>query len=127
MPTDFPGLLVEQIGMLRHAVTRELQFHQGEALPVEPRKSRARRRPAVRRWRFDLAFESLKLAIEVEGGVWVAGRHTRGSGYVKDLEKYNAAALLGWRVLRVTTQQVTNGYAAELVRFAVTDAMKRKR
>jgi len=53
-----------------------------------------------RRWRFDYAFIKQKVAVEQEGGVWSFGRHTRGSGFLKDCEKYNAATLLGWRVLR---------------------------
>lgn len=44
--------------------------------------------------------------MEIEGGVWSMGRHTRGSGFVKDMEKYNAAASLGWRVFRFTPKQV---------------------
>lgn len=58
-----------------------------------------------RLWRFDYAFPELKIAIEVEGGVWTKGRHTRGSGFVKDMEKYNAAASMGWTILRVTPKQ----------------------
>ena len=54
----------------------------------------------VRRWRFDLAIPSHRIAIEVEGGIWTRGRHTRGSGYLADLEKYNEATALGWAVLR---------------------------
>jgi very-short-patch-repair endonuclease len=62
-----------------------------------------------RRWRFDYAFVPASVAIEVEGGVWTRGRHTRGAGYVKDLEKYNSAALDGWHVLRFTPQQIARG------------------
>jgi very-short-patch-repair endonuclease len=69
-----------------------------------------------RRWRFDFAFPSQMVALEVEGGVWSHGRHTRGSGYVKDLEKYNAAAALGWQVLRVTPQQVRSGAVIDILR-----------
>jgi very-short-patch-repair endonuclease len=54
----------------------------------------------VRRWRFDIAIPELKIAIEIEGGAWVNGRHTRASGFIKDMEKYNSAVLLGWRLFR---------------------------
>lgn len=56
---------------------------------------------ALRRWRFDYAWPLHKLALEIEGGIWTQGRHTRGSGAVADLEKYSEAALLGWRILYV--------------------------
>ncbi|MBU2061919.1 MAG: hypothetical protein KKH44_08765 [Bacteroidetes bacterium] len=59
-----------------------------------------------RRWRFDYAYPDRKIAIEQEGAVWVSGRHTRGSGFVKDMEKYNQAAILGWRLLRYTPEQI---------------------
>src|SRR5678809_931558 len=66
-----------------------------------------------RRWRFDIAFEDERLAIEVEGGTWTRGRHTRGSGYEKDCEKYNTAVLLGWRVLRFTSCLLYTSDAAD--------------
>lgn len=53
-----------------------------------------------RKWRFDFANPSLKIAVECEGGVWVRGRHNRGIGFLNDMEKYNEAAIMGWRVLR---------------------------
>jgi very-short-patch-repair endonuclease len=65
----------------------------------------------TRRWRFDYALPDKSIGIEVDGAVWTNGRHTRGSGYQKDLEKYNEALILGWRVLRVSTGQVQNGQA----------------
>ena len=54
-----------------------------------------------RRWRFDYAFPNHKIAVEIEGGVWIDGRHNRASGFIKDMEKYNAAAVLGWRIYRI--------------------------
>lgn len=57
-----------------------------------------------RRWRFDWCWMAEKVVLEVEGAVWANGRHTRGSGFLKDMEKYNAATLAGWRVLRTTPQ-----------------------
>lgn len=56
-----------------------------------------------REWRFDFAFTEAKIAVEFEGGVWTQGRHTRPGGFLRDMEKYNEAAILGWRVLRVAT------------------------
>lgn len=64
-----------------------------------------------RRWRFDLAYIDSMIAIEIEGGGWVHGRHVRGSGFAKDLEKYNEALCLGWRVLRVDGNMIENGRA----------------
>lgn len=64
-----------------------------------------------RRWRFDFAWEHIRLACEVEGAVFAGGRHTRGLGFEKDAEKYAEALLRGWRVLRVTTGMVRDGRA----------------
>jgi hypothetical protein len=58
-----------------------------------------------RRWRFDFAHPTALIAVEIEGAVWINGRHTRGAGYLKDMEKYNAAAMLGWRVMRYGTSR----------------------
>jgi very-short-patch-repair endonuclease len=66
----------------------------------------------TRRWRFDYAFPLTMLAIEIDGGAFSGGRHTRGAGFVKDMEKLNEAAILGWRVLRFTPDQVKRGLAA---------------
>lgn len=75
-----------------------------------------------RRWRFDLAWpdQPVKLAVEIEGGVWTGGRHTRPSGFLKDIEKYNCAALLNWRLLRVTPAMIKSGEAMTLIERALT-------
>lgn len=59
-----------------------------------------------RRWRFDFAWPESDVALEVEGGVWIGGRHTRGSGFIKDMEKYNEAARLGWKILRFQPKEL---------------------
>lgn len=56
-----------------------------------------------------------RTALEIEGGAWSGGRHTRGKGFVADMEKYNEAQLLGWTIYRVTPEQVRSGYAAALM------------
>lgn len=72
-----------------------------------------------RRWRFDLAWPAHKAAVEVDGGTWIGGRHSRGTGYERDAEKLNEAALLGWLVIRVTPALVTDGRALRLVERAL--------
>lgn len=64
-----------------------------------------------RRWRFDFAWPDRSVAVEVEGGSWSSGRHTRPLGFEMDCVKYNEAALLGWRVLRVTPNMIEDGRA----------------
>lgn len=59
-----------------------------------------------RKWRADFAEPGSKLLIEIEGGTWTRGRHTRGKGYIGDIEKYNMAALEGWTVIRFATSHV---------------------
>ncbi len=82
-----------------------------------------------RRWTFDLAWPDRMLACEVEGGIWIrgGGRHNRASSFEKDAEKYNEAALKGWAVLRVTTQQVTSGYAVQLLERALRPVVSQER
>jgi hypothetical protein len=67
----------------------------------------------ARRWRFDIAYPAIMLAIEVEGGVWTKGAHVRGAHFEGDCEKYAEAAILGWTVLRVTPGQIKSGKAAK--------------
>jgi len=69
-----------------------------------------------RRWRFDFLWRDLMLAVECEGGVYSRGRHVRPGGFRKDAEKYNAAAMLGYRVLRFTAREIEDGTAIEAVR-----------
>ena len=73
-----------------------------------------------RKWRFDFYLPDCKLAIEVEGGVWTQGRHTRGKGYIADMEKYNTAQALGYTVLRFTPEQVLTPEAYATIRQAIT-------
>lgn len=87
------------------------------ALGLQP-ETEHRFHPA-RRWRFDFAFPALRLGVEVEGGLYSRGRHVRPAGYEADLEKYNAAALAGWMVLRFSPAQVRSGQAASMIEEAV--------
>ena len=72
-----------------------------------------------RRWAFDFAWgPPWRIALEIEGGVWTTGRHTRGRGYTNDVVKYNQAAILGWLVIRATTAMVRSGAVVDDLRAA---------
>jgi len=74
-----------------------------------------------RMWRFDFAWPERMVAVEIEGGTWVNGGHTRGAAYTKNCEKYNQAALDGWTLLRFTTDMMRNNPAGmiEQVKLAL--------
>lgn len=76
----------------------------------------------VRRWRFDFAWPELRVAVEVDGGTWTAGRHNRGAGFEGDAEKLNAATALGWRVFRYTATRVRSGWAVNEIRVELERA-----
>lgn len=73
-----------EFGYPNSDIVRELHFH------------------PTRRWRFDFAFPSRKVAIEVSG----RGRHQTVVGVRNDSEKNNAAVRLGWVVLYIPTSDI---------------------
>jgi len=104
--SDGEALLAFQLAAVGISFIKEYRFH------------------AKRMWRLDFAiFVNAspydKLAVEVEGGTWSKGRHTSGKGFEADCEKYNEAAILGWRVLRFTTQMVEDGRALQAIERAL--------
>lgn len=60
----------------------------------------------LRKWRADFALPDRRVLIEIEGGAFSRGRHTRGTGFANDAEKYLAATLAGWTVIRLIPQQL---------------------
>ena len=70
-----------------------------------------------RKYRADF-FIGHDLLIEVEGGAWVNGRHSRGSGMENDCEKSALAAARGYRFMRVTPAQVDDGRALKWIQDA---------
>lgn len=66
----------------------------------------------ARKWKFDFAFPSQRLAIEVDGRY-----HRTFVGQRKDSEKLNEAVRRGWRVLRLPADRVSKVKAAEFVVF----------
>lgn len=72
-----------------------------------------------RRWRFDFAWPDKLVAAEIEGGIYKISRHTTGTGFTADCEKYNQAILDGWQVFRFTPSHVKSGYALKIVEEAL--------
>ena len=85
-------------------------------LPVPEREYRFHH---IRRFRFDMAYPDHMLAVEVEGGQYIRGRHQRPAGFALDCTKYNLAALMGWTVLRFTGEMVKSGQAAREIAAAL--------
>ena len=91
------SLLATQLKALRIAFEQEFKFH------------------PKRKWRADFHLVEKMILVEVEGGIWSGGRHTRGKGYLGDMEKYNAATVMGYRVIRFSTEQVKSGLAIQQI------------
>lgn len=76
-----------------------------EGLPIPSRHFRFHK---DRKWEFDFCYPALRLAFEVEGGIWRrgGGAHSSGLAILRDIEKYNTATLMGWRVFRIHTEMI---------------------
>lgn len=80
-----------------------------------------------RKWRFDWAwmpadnwnFRNRKVALEIHGGVFVQGHHSRGQSQIDDWEKLNLAQVAGWIVLQCSPQQVESGEIFPVIRRAL--------
>lgn len=85
---------------------REYRFA-AEAVGGPGRGLRERlKRAGLRDWRFDFAWPEQMVAVECEGGIYTRQAHGSISGILRDIEKYNAATSLGWRVFRVTRRML---------------------
>lgn len=69
----------------------------------------------TRKWRSDFMFHTQSIIVEIDGGTWASGRHTRGGGFERDAEKHAEAAILGYTVLRFTTGMVMRGEAVGFI------------
>lgn len=85
----------------------------GLPLPVQ------QHRFCERKWAFDFAWPAVKVACEVQGGTFSAGAHVRGAGYQRDCEKAQRAVVLGWRLIPVTSADVTSGKALTVIEAAL--------
>jgi very-short-patch-repair endonuclease len=103
IPNEFEAKLARELKTLKIEFEQEFEFH------------------PKRKWRADFHLVDKKILVEVEGGIWTGGRHTRGKGYLGDLEKYNAATMMGFQVIRFSTDQVKSGLAIQQIEKMVGD------
>ena len=92
---------------------------QDAGLPAPEREYMFAKEAMSRMWRADFAWPSYKLIVEVEGGTWTGGRHTTGLGFREDAIKYNSAILLGWRVMRATSDMIRDKTAITHITMAL--------
>lgn len=81
----------------------------------------------IRKWRFDYAIPEFKIAIEIDGGVWTQGRHTRPQGYLNDMEKFNVAAAMGWVVLKFTPDSQLTAATLNIIRETINNRINERR
>ena len=92
-------------------------------LPIPEREFKA---IDSRRFRWDFAWVSYGLLLEVQGGVFVRGGHSTGAGITKDCEKLNLATLGGWRVMQVTSPHIKDGSAIKWISEALSQNYNRE-
>jgi len=133
---------VSKSALERHVETRIIQLEL-------PRPLSEYKFHPDRRWRFDFAWPDIKLAIEIEGGTFgrvvychscgarvkrrlksgrlvdirEGGRHNTGIGFERDVEKYNAAVVRGWRVVRLTRKMIESEKAVRVIEDAYNYAI----
>jgi len=70
---------------------------------------------ATRRWRFDFAWIEERVALEIDGGTYQANSaHRSVKDSLKDMDKFNAATALGWRVIHARPEQVPGAAGVDL-------------
>lgn len=107
-----PAILTADTGLVWESEYRFAARHVGLGLGLRKRLAEHN----LQDWRFDLCCPARMLAVEIEGGGWSAGRHTRGAGFAGDLLKYDAAMRLGWTVYRCDYAMIRTGRAYDTIR-----------
>ncbi len=75
----------------------------------------------LRKWRMDFAWPDFKLALEIQGGIFIKGRHSRGASLLKEWEKLNMAAINGWRIIYCQPSDAASAEIINTIRAAITE------
>ncbi len=103
---------IDQMSDLEDELLRQMRE---AGLPEPIREFKFAKEAMGRQWRMDFCWPDKLVAVEVEGGLYVNGRHNRGAGYESDMDKYNSATLLGYRILRVGAKLIKSGDAVNII------------
>lgn len=108
--TEHFQLQLKSHGFILHPVNSYDELLDGDTLTWRDVYPEFRFHP-LRRWLMDFAIPVKKIHIEIEGGIWMGGRgaHSRPMNIQRDIEKQNAAVLLGWRPLRFSPTEIKSG------------------
>lgn len=79
-----------------------------------------------RRYRWDVAFVAEKVLIEINGGTWVKGGHSSGTGIKRDYAKSNIATLQGWRQFTFDGDAVMSGEALKVTEQVIKQSNKQE-
>lgn len=80
-----------------------------------PRPERELKLIPGRKFQSDFVWQAARLIVEVEGGTYNGGRHTRGKGFESDAFKYNELTCLGYKIIRVTGKHIKDGSALKWI------------
>ena len=80
-----------------------------------------------RKFRIDFAEPFLKIAIEIDGGIWMRGKsgHSSGTGIKRDQEKTTLLSQYGWSILRFEPDECMTIYAIETIRKTIENKKER--
>lgn len=100
---DYKTEFEQQLSLVGISVEREFFFH------------------PTRKWRSDWRVKATRVLIEFEGGLFKkrAAGHSSVTGILRDLDKYNEAALAGFTVIRVAPPHVKSGQGLKWVERAI--------
>lgn len=111
-PVVFGQSAAKRRSKVSHLEERLMLFIRSAKLPEPVRELRF---APPRMWRFDFAWPDRQIAVEIEGGVFIHGGHSRGVDFTGDCDKYGAATLLGWQVYRFTVKHFESGHVFTFV------------
>lgn len=78
-----------------------------------------------RQYRFDFAHIDSKVAIEIQGGIWIKSGHTSGRGLRNSYEKLNLAHCRGWVVFQLSSDMINYTWLT-IIYLAIVDRQKNK-